>query len=360
MVVSEDRSRGGLGLSVVIASFNSALWLPSTLDSLALALERADWDAEVIIIDDGSTDGTVEVLANIQPAFPTALRIISQPNKGRFLARWAGAQAALHENLLILDSRMIVEKNALKYLEEQLRAVEPYAVWNGHVETDLTAPLIGHFWSVPTFLFWSDYLSNPRPTTLGTHNFDRLPKGTSFLFLPTRLFIDACLAAWPIENAHLVSDDTKVLRFVADSTSIRIDPGFAAIYRPRTSIKQFLSHSRGRGTLFVDSYAGTGTVRNAVLIMLAVAPALLALVVVALALTSQWVSLAIIVGAGLMSLALPAVLAGIRGCRAIPIISYLSFVLPFGVAFWSGLVRGLIVHRHAFARSNEQKVEDTL
>lgn len=347
-----NNSDNGASVSVVIASYNSAAWLPSTLKSLAAALELTSWNAEVVVVNDGSTDETITELTKLKQNFPVPLRVIDQDNKGRFLARWEGIQAARFEMVLLLDSRLLTHQHALDYLQRTF-AIEPTStVWNGHVITDATASLVGQFWSVPTYLFWGDYLSHPRPTLITLENFDHLPKGTGFLLIPKKLFERACLHVWPTTNARLTSDDTKLLRFVVGETPIRLDPGFSATYRPRTSIKQFLSHSWGRGTLFVDSYAGTSALRNALLIILTVIPPLALLALIGFSLASLWtvvVTLAALILAGLLA---PAAIAALRGCPPRAVLSYLTFVIPFGVTFWAGLVRGLVVHRKSLTSTS--------
>ena len=350
-----NRTGGHPDISIVIASYNSAPWLPSTLNSLAAALAHTTWNSEVVIVDDGSTDETAAVLASIGSNFPVPLTVISQENKGRFLARWAGVQAARAERVLIVDSRLIVHEHALEYLQHNSNSDGVPQVWNGHVMTDLTAPLVGHFWSVPTHIFWSTYLANPKPTLITVENFDRVPKGTGFLFVPRELFIQACLDSWPTDNAHLVSDDTKLLRYVVDRGPILLDPKFSATYRPRTTISQCLSHSRGRGTLFVDSYAGTTKVRSAALVILGIAPPLALASLLSAALTASWALFWSLAAFSVVAIVAPAVIAYARKCPGKAVAAYLVYILPFGVAFWSGLIRGLWVHRKAFHRRASQQ-----
>ena len=105
-------------LSVVIPAFDAAPWLPSTLVALAEAILRSGVDAEVIVVNDGSHDETVDVVEALASGYPAPLRVLSQENRGRFLARWAGAVAARHERLLLLDARVLVDPDALSYVGE--------------------------------------------------------------------------------------------------------------------------------------------------------------------------------------------------------------------------------------------------
>lgn len=335
-------------LSIVIPSYNSAPWLPSTLDALAVALREAAADVEVIVVDDGSTDGSDAVVAGLRSSFPGELRVLRQENAGRFLARWAGLKAASHDLVLLLDSRVIVAPDSLRYLLSAVAADPRPAGWNGHVHTDPSSPLVGRFWEVPTFVFWGRYLRQPRPYDLTAETFDTAPKGTGAFLARRDVLRAAFLQAWPEGDARLISDDTKILRWIADNGGIRLDPGFSATYRPRTTVSGFVRHSFDRGTLFVDSYAGTSVLRSLVLVVAALAPVVALAAVVGL-IAAGWGVLAIgLVAVALILLAVPAIPAALNRCPGRAVLAYLSYVLIFLVPFWSGLVRGIVIHRSAF------------
>lgn len=353
-----DNEASRTTVSVVIPTYNSAQWLPSTFEALTVALGNTTWDAEIIVVNDGSTDGTIAVVDEYAARTSYPVHLLDQENKGRFRARWEGAQAAHSEWLLILDSRVPVHSDSLRYLQDSMATEPPVEAWNAHVVTDPSAPLVGRFWEVPTYVFWGTYLSNPRPMLIAPDNFDKVPKGTTCLFIKKELFEDACRAAWPEENAQLASDDTKLLRFIAHTTPIRIDPGFAATYRPRTNLKSFLSHSWDRGTMFVDSYAGTSALRNFILIALVVFPPLLLTLLVALVATGQGLLTLLLLIIALLATLSPALIAAAHHCPPRAVIAFISFLLPFGVVFWAGLARGLAVHRKSFT-AERQSIKGT-
>lgn len=345
-----------LTLSVVIPSYNSAAWLPTTFDALAAALRAADVAAEVIVIDDGSTDDTVDVVRARAGDFPGELVVSSQPNSGRFLARWAGLQQARAETVLLLDSRVLLDRASIAYALAQVGASPQRVAWNGYVVTDRTAPLVGRFWEVPTHVFWGGFLRSPRPVDLTAETFDSAPKGTTLFLAPRDVLVDAFRAAWPDGDARFVSDDTKLLRYIAAEHSIRLDPAFSATYRPRTTFQGFVAHSFDRGTLFVDSYAGTTASRSVVLIALALSPVLLLAVLVALAVAGRWgwaVATALLAVVAALS---PLVPAAVNRCPPRGLLAYIVFLPVFVVPFWAGLVRGVFVHRKSFAR---QRGEET-
>jgi glycosyltransferase involved in cell wall biosynthesis len=345
-------------LSIVIASFDSAPWLPSTIGSLTSALARSGVEAEIVVVDDGSTDDTGTVLGTLAAESSVPIRVIAQENRGRFLARFAGVQAARSERVLLFDSRLLIDEDAFANLE-RVDALRPDArAWIGHVPTDPAAPLVGRFWEVPTHVFWGGYLAHPVPTDITPANFDRVPKGTGCLVIDREAFLEACRAAWPEENADLVSDDTRLLRHVAEHGALRFDPGFRALYRPRVTVRGFLRHAFVRGTLFVDSYAGTGLVRNLVLLALVVAPVLALLVIVLAAVFGLWWLIVLIVALAVAGAVALALVAAARAAAERAILSFATYVIPFGAVFWAGLARGVWVHRRAFGSSRVRPAPD--
>jgi len=84
-------------VSVVIPTFNRARLVGLTIDSV---LAQSYRDMEIIVVDDGSTDDTPQVLAK----YGDRIRAIRQPNGGMNAARNAGIAQARGEYLALLDS----------------------------------------------------------------------------------------------------------------------------------------------------------------------------------------------------------------------------------------------------------------
>lgn len=83
--------------SVVIPVFNRAALIRRTVDSV-LAQEAADH--EVIVVDDGSTDGTLDTLA----AYGSRIHVLEQKNSGPAVARNLGIGQARGDYIATLDS----------------------------------------------------------------------------------------------------------------------------------------------------------------------------------------------------------------------------------------------------------------
>lgn len=96
--------------SIIVPTYERRDLVCETVRSLA-ELEY-DGDVEVVVVVDGSTDGTAAALANLQCPFP--LSLIEQPNQGAAHARNRGAAAARGEILLFLDDDMLCAPNLLE------------------------------------------------------------------------------------------------------------------------------------------------------------------------------------------------------------------------------------------------------
>ncbi len=83
--------------SIIIPAFNAAATLARAVESV----RTQSWPAhEIIVVDDGSTDSTVEIARQ----YGDAVRLIQQPNSGVSAARNAGAAAATGDWLAFLDA----------------------------------------------------------------------------------------------------------------------------------------------------------------------------------------------------------------------------------------------------------------
>lgn len=84
-------------ISVIIPTFNRAALLKSTLDSV---LSQGFTDLEVIVVDDGSTDNTIDYLRSCDGR----VKVLQQSNRGPGEARNLGARHANSRYLAFLDS----------------------------------------------------------------------------------------------------------------------------------------------------------------------------------------------------------------------------------------------------------------
>jgi GT2 family glycosyltransferase len=92
-------------VSVVIPTYNGSKRLPECLK--ALMAQDYNGTVEVIVVDDGSTDGTAEL---VEKEFPHVV-LMKQRNQGPAAARNVGARMAQGELLLFTDDDCVPEKN---------------------------------------------------------------------------------------------------------------------------------------------------------------------------------------------------------------------------------------------------------
>lgn len=86
--------------SVIICTFNRAHLLPRALDSV-LAQTESSW--EVLVVDDGSTDNTFDVVRPYLDRAPN-IRYMAHRNRGLPVSRNVGIAAAIGEYVTFLDS----------------------------------------------------------------------------------------------------------------------------------------------------------------------------------------------------------------------------------------------------------------
>lgn len=104
-----------MSVSVVIPAYNAALCIERAVHS---ALDQSLQPAEVIVIDDGSTDATSDVVSRLSRA-DARIMLLRQPiNSGPAAARNAGIKSALCDWIAILDADDAFLKDRLRYLVE--------------------------------------------------------------------------------------------------------------------------------------------------------------------------------------------------------------------------------------------------
>jgi glycosyltransferase involved in cell wall biosynthesis len=249
---------GTPSLSIVIPVFNEPDWIAECVRDAVEAVQSSSFAAvtELVIVDDGSDEPTKEVLAALSPVVPT--RTITQENRGRFEARKAGIQAASGDLVLLLDSRVLIDSDALRFVSSRIDGELP--VWNGHVELDVARNPFARFWRTVAFAAWPDYLRNPRTMSFGLDDYDRYPKGTTCFLAPRESLLNALTEFRSMyDDPRFANDDTVLIRSIAYRQRINLSPGFACRYHARESLRRFLHHSFHRGTVFVDGFGRRGT-----------------------------------------------------------------------------------------------------
>ena len=98
--MGEETGQKAITISVIIPAYNAEATIAETITSVQSQTHK-DW--EIIVVDDGSTDGTVSLVKSIVES-DKRIRIITQQNQHVSAARNKGIQNAQYDWLLFLDS----------------------------------------------------------------------------------------------------------------------------------------------------------------------------------------------------------------------------------------------------------------
>jgi glycosyltransferase involved in cell wall biosynthesis len=134
-------------VSVVIPLFNKEKWIEKTLLSV---LNQSFTNWEVIIVDDGSTDKSVEVVENFIINNPGNWTLLKNKNSGQCRTRNSGIAKANGEFIAFLDADDIWSKNKLLDQVKILKAnnevslvISPYIIFSDS-NKDLNHRLVLH------------------------------------------------------------------------------------------------------------------------------------------------------------------------------------------------------------------------
>ncbi len=101
---TEPKNSAGPKYSIVIPAYNESARLPATLASVMGCIRARGWDAEVLVVNDGSSDGTADVVRAFARSAPE-VRLIENPgNRGKGYSVRAGMLQARGEVALFTDS----------------------------------------------------------------------------------------------------------------------------------------------------------------------------------------------------------------------------------------------------------------
>ncbi|MBP3633483.1 MAG: glycosyltransferase [Oscillospiraceae bacterium] len=105
-------------LSIIVPVYNVKEYLQGCIDSI---LANDCSDCEIILVDDGATDGVCPALCDENAArHPDLIRVIHQENRGLGGARNTGLEAAKGEYVLFVDSDDTIAPQTLQVLTEQV------------------------------------------------------------------------------------------------------------------------------------------------------------------------------------------------------------------------------------------------
>lgn len=90
--------------SIVIPAFNESARIPATLDSVVSCVRERGWDAEVIVVNDGSRDGTAAAVQAFARHAPEVRMIENGSNRGKGYSVRNGLLQARGEVVMFTDA----------------------------------------------------------------------------------------------------------------------------------------------------------------------------------------------------------------------------------------------------------------
>ncbi|MDR3724174.1 MAG: glycosyltransferase family 2 protein [Terracidiphilus sp.] len=90
--------------SIVIPAYNESQRIPETLKSVVETIRERGWSAEVVVVNDGSTDTTAEVVRAFAAGAPEVRLLENAQNRGKGYSVRAGLLAALGDVVMFTDA----------------------------------------------------------------------------------------------------------------------------------------------------------------------------------------------------------------------------------------------------------------
>jgi glycosyltransferase involved in cell wall biosynthesis len=233
-------------ISIVTPVFNEEKSVTSYCKAV-FSLDYNIIDFEVVIVDDGSCDGTVKLFEKFRKDSKIKLKIISLgKNAGRSIARLEGAKAAKYGNILFMDAKCEILPDALKAIKKiNYSPINPLILQKKNNIFDL------FFYILRRAFYKKNFGENFAEQYINKKNFDSMAKGTTMFFCDKKLF----LKSQPSNiNSKNNSDDTALLANIVKKKPILATPLVRCWYNTRGSFIQNIRHIFNRGPKFVDYY----------------------------------------------------------------------------------------------------------
>jgi glycosyltransferase involved in cell wall biosynthesis len=237
--------------SVILCTRNRAARLSEALTSLTRVNipEGTTW--ELVVVDNGSTDSTAEVIRSFEGALP--IRRVWQPEAGISNARNAGVDAAQGKYFVWMDDDVHVEPNWLAAFLEAFQRWPDAALFGGRITLVLQPP------TPPWFLDAFDHLKKrlaardfgPDPIPLSIAN-DRIPYGACFAIRAAeqRLYrYDPKLGRAPGQNRSC--EETEVVESL-------LKTNHSGWWVPAAGVDHIIPASRQTLEALINLYEGVG------------------------------------------------------------------------------------------------------
>lgn len=230
-------------ITIIVPVYNGAETIRQCLEAILL-INYPENLLEILVVDDGSTDNTLNIIGELNSC---RIRVISnEENKGRAYTRFRGASEAENDNLFFIDSRVIVDKDAINAICRYDDPVQiPRTVEGNKNEWDIALCLLRGL----------AFRNSDQYDYITEENFDRVPKGSTSLFISKDIFLEAC-SMINYESKYVNEDTGLLLHVVKEGYRIFRNPDLKITYLQRSGLRSNIVHLFERGPRFVDYYYG--------------------------------------------------------------------------------------------------------
>ena len=116
-------------ISVIVPIYNAEKYLPRCLDSI---LMQADESVELILINDGSTDKSEDIINTYMGKYKASIKYFKKENTGVANARNLGLEKATGDYIIFVDSDDYIDKDLFKnlnpYIEKNIDIIKYKAI----------------------------------------------------------------------------------------------------------------------------------------------------------------------------------------------------------------------------------------
>ena len=225
-------------ISVVIPLYNKEIIIEKSLNSV---LSQDYSDFELIVVDDGSTDGSVAIVEKI---FDNRIHLIRQKNSGPSKARNVGVQYAKGDWILFLDADDEMQPGALRCFSNYISKVPKADMFIGEVLFDTNGVVTNG----------CNYKEGYVKNVFKAHLFDCLTESTGSMIYRKELCVE-----FPFDEKLRRYEDLKVLfelyrrheLYLCPYTVVKINQSFSSASNARKDINEdFLSQIVFKGKSF--------------------------------------------------------------------------------------------------------------
>ncbi len=230
-------------VSIVIPVYNKAAFIRETLDAV---LVQTYQEIEIVLVDDGSTDGSFDILKEYYRRNPDKIVLIDQENQGVSAATNKGIQAAKGVYIQFLDADDLMSPDKIEKQVDLFRNKSSLAIASCEWVTFLDNPENYQQWRLNSYKDYSD----PLEMILDFFNHSEMMAISSYL--TPKMVIDKA-GPWH-EELTINQDGEFFIRVLLQTEKVLFEPEGKVYYRKpgETNVSQQKSYKASESLL--ESY----------------------------------------------------------------------------------------------------------